>query len=64
MPFSIVFSVCGDSCLLTFVPLASDCELLLSRSVMPNSLQPHGLYSIPGFPVFYYLLELAQTHVH
>ena len=30
---------------------------------MSNSLQPHGLKH-PGFPLFHYLLEFAQTHVH
>ena len=32
-----------------------------SRSVMLNSLQPHGL---PGLPVHYQLPEPAWTHVH
>ena len=32
-----------------------------SRSVVSNSLRPHGL---PGFPVHHQLPELAQTHVH
>ena len=35
---------------------------LFSRSVVSDSLRPHC--STPGFPVFYHLLELAQTHVH
>ena len=30
---------------------------------MSNSLQPHGLKH-PGFPLFHYLLEFAQTHAH
>ena len=34
-----------------------------SRSVMSDSLQPHGLHHI-GFPILYYLSEFAQTHVH
>ena len=34
-----------------------------SRSVLSNSLQPHGL-RIPGFPVHHQLPELTQTHVH
>ena len=34
-----------------------------SRSVMSNSLRPHGC-SMPGFPVHHQLLELTQTHVH
>ena len=34
-----------------------------SRSVMSDSLQPHG-HSTPDFPVHHQLLELAQTHVH
>ena len=33
-----------------------------SRSVMSNSLQPHGLQH-DRFPVHHQLLELAQTHV-
>ena len=32
-----------------------------SRSVMSDSLRPHGL-STPGVPVYHQLLELAQTH--
>ena len=32
--------------------------------VVSNSLWPHGLHSMPGFPVYYQLPELAQTHVH
>ena len=36
-----------------------------SRSVMSNSLWPHGLqYSTPGFPVHHQLPELSQTHCH
>ena len=35
----------------------------LSRPVMSDSLQPMD-FSIPGFPVHYHLLELAQTHVN
>ena len=34
-----------------------------SRSVVSDSLQPHGL-STPGLAVHHQLLELAQTHVH
>ena len=37
--------------------------LLFSRSVMSNSLWPHGLQHT-RFPVFHYLLEFAHTHVH
>ena len=37
--------------------------LLFSRSVVSNSLKPHGLYSLPGFPV-HHLLEFAQAQVH
>ena len=33
-----------------------------SRSVISNSLRPHGS-SMPGFPVHHQLLELTQTHV-
>ena len=35
-----------------------------SYSVISDSLQPHGLYSTPGFPVHHQILELAQTHIH
>ena len=35
-----------------------------NRSVVSDSLRPHGLYSTPGFPVHHQLLEFAQTHVH
>ena len=35
--------------------------LLFSRSVVSDSLWPHGLQ---GFPVLHHLLEFAQTHVH
>ena len=38
--------------------------LLLSHSVMSDSLWPHGLKHYLGFLVFQYLPELAQTHVH
>ena len=34
-----------------------------SRSVVSDSLQPHGLQHV-GFPILLHLLELAQTHVH
>ena len=34
--------------------------LLFSCSVVSDSLKPHGLYSLPGFPV-HYLLEFAQA---
>ena len=34
-----------------------------SRSVMSNSLRPHGL-ALPGPPVHHQLSELTQTHVH
>ena len=36
--------------------------LLLSRSVVSDSLRPHGVQ--PGFPVHHQLPELAQTHIH
>ena len=36
-----------------------------SRSVVSNSLRPHGLQGVPpGLPIHHQLLELAQTHVH
>ena len=35
-----------------------------SRSVVFNSLRPHGLCSTPGLPVRHQLPELTQTHVH
>ena len=34
-----------------------------SRSVMSDSLRPHGR-STPGLPVHHQLLEFTQTHVH
>ena len=37
--------------------------LLFDHSVMSNSATPVDC-STPGFPVLYYLLELAQTHVY
>ena len=37
--------------------------LLFSCSVVSDSLRPNGL-SMPVFPVFHLLLQLAQTHVH
>ena len=37
--------------------------LLLSHSVIANSLQPHGLQHAI-FPVLHHLPELAQIHVH
>ena len=37
--------------------------LLFSRSVCLTLCNPMGC-SMPGFPVLYHLLELAQTHVH
>ena len=41
-----------------------DCVyFLFSHTVVSDSLRPHGC-SMPGFPVHYHLLELAQTHVH
>ena len=37
----------------------------ISRSVVSDSLQPHGLqHARLGFPVPHQLLEIAQTHVH
>ena len=36
---------------------------MFSRSVVSNSLQPHGLQH-PGSPVLHYLREFAQTHAH
>ena len=43
--------------------LESSVLLLQSRSVMSDSLWPHGLRT-PGFPVLHHVPELAQTHVH
>ena len=37
--------------------------LQFSHSVVPNSLQPHGLQHV-RLPVHHQLPELAQTHVH
>ena len=39
-------------------------KALFSCLVVSDSLQPHGLHSTPGFPVFHYLLVFAQIHVH
>ena len=36
--------------------------LLCSRSVVSDSLPPHGLWQ-PGFSVFHHLLEFAQADV-
>ena len=38
--------------------------LLLSRSVVSDSMQPTTDCSTPGFPVLHHLLEQAQTLVH
>ena len=37
-------------------------ELLFSRSVVSNSLRPHGLQH--ARPVHHQLLEFTQTHIH
>ena len=34
------------------------------RSVVSDSMRPHGLYSRPGFPVHHQLPEFTQTHVY
>ena len=39
-------------------------SLLFSHSVVSDSLQPHGLCNMPGFPALHHLPEFAQTHVH
>ena len=39
------------------------CSVQFSRSVMSDSLRPHGLQHT-GLPFYHQLLELAQTHVH
>ena len=31
---------------------------------MSDSLQPHELTSMPGYPVLHYVLKFAQTHVY
>ena len=36
---------------------------LSSHSVMPDSLEPHGLCSMLAFPILHLVLELAQTSV-
>ena len=38
--------------------------MLFSRSVVSNSLRPHGLQPASSFSVPHCLLEFAQTHVH
>ena len=42
---------------------ATNVMMSFSRSVMSDSLWPHGLRHA-GFPVLHYLLEFAQIHVH
>jgi len=37
--------------------------LLISCSVMSDSLQPHEPFSMPNTPVLHYIPEFAQTHV-
>ena len=39
------------------------CSVQFSRSVVSDSLRPHGLQHT-GLPFYHQLLELAQTHVH
>ena len=39
------------------------CSVQFSRSVVSDSLPPHGLQHT-GLPFYHQLLELAQTHVH
>ena len=41
----------------TYLPIQFSC------SVVSDSLRPMD-YSMPGYSVFHYLLEFAQTHVH
>ena len=53
-------------CMTIFISLSSPALhfsslLLFSLSVMSDSLSP---WSMPGFPVLFYLLEFAETHVH
>jgi len=43
---------------------ASVFSFFVVHSVMSDSLQPHGLCNMPGFPVPHHLPEFAQTHVH
>ena len=54
-------------CTVKFISLSfksqSSSSVQLSRSVVSDSLQPHGLL-LPGLPVHHQLLELTQTHVH
>ena len=62
----VEFDLCEEHtqvCLPSFWPQLSAASVQFSRSVMSDSLQPHGLYT-PGFPVYHQLPELAQTHVH
>ena len=38
--------------------------VVVHHSVVSDSLWPHGLCSMPGFPALCYFLEFAQTCVH
>ena len=40
------------------------CSVQFSRSVVSNSLQPHGPHSAPGLPVHHQLPEFTQSHGH
>ena len=55
-------SLCPNFLLLTRTSGIWDL-LLFIRSVVSNSLQPHGLQPT-RLPILHYLLEFAQTHVH
>ena len=62
------FPECSDLCiylaLLNYMPLIQllyfFCSVALSYPTLCNFMN----FSIPGFPVFHYLPEFAQTHVH
>ena len=59
----LVFSYYDKGLLQFHIPLWWLLLLLFSRSVMSNSLRPHGLQHA-RLPVHHQLPELAQTHVH
>ena len=57
--------ICGITEIIQFIFHKSYIHMLLlfSRSLMSDSLWPHGLQHA-RLPVLHYLLEFAQTHVH
>ena len=62
----IFFLVCGQACSWLQKRFCILLLLFFSHSVLSDSLQPHGPHGVcmPDFPVLYYFLEFAQTHIH